>query len=163
MGIQVHTTLVKQRAYALGQFRKLARTGATTDELEKQNRLVEAYDLVIANQGIDVEYDRDFSVEPRPRRHRFPRGAYTRDVLTILRRQQRPMSVAALLDSLCEMHNVTLSPEDRAHAAIKLAQGNWTLIQKGFVVRVDKAADHRSAACLYSLKQFASMPETVNE
>lgn len=163
MGSQVHRTLVNQRAHALGALRRSVRKGVDADTIDKQQRLVEAFDLVLAAQGLDIEYDRDHAVEPCPKRRFFPKGAYRRDTLNILRRAQRPMRIAEILDALCEMHSVELEPADRAHAAIKLAQGNWHLMQKGFVVRVDKEADHRSANCRYVLKQFASMPLTVNE
>jgi|EBPBio282013_DNA_FD.fasta_scaffold86465_1 hypothetical protein len=163
MGIQVHRTLVNQRAHALGALRRSIRKGADADTIAMQQRLVDAFDLVLEAQGLDIEYDRDHAVEPCPKKQFFPRGAYRRDTLNILRRAQCPMRISDILDALCEMHRVELEPADRAHAAIKLAQGNWHLMQKGFVVRVDKEADYRSANCRYVLKQFASSPRTVNE
>jgi len=163
MGIQVHRTLVKQRAHALGALRRSVRKGADADVIAKLQLLVDAFDLVLAEQGLDIEYDRDHAIEPRPKKQFFPKGAYRRDTLNILRRAQRPMRISEILDALCEMHFVSLSATDRSHAAIKLAQGNWQLMQQGFVVRVDKEADHRSANCRYVLKQFASIPPTVNE
>ncbi len=163
MGIQVHRTLVNQRAHALGALRRSIREAADAETIAKQECLVAAFDLVLEAQGLDIEYDRNHAVEPRPKKQFFPKGAYRRDTLNILRRAQRPMRITEILDALCEMHSVTLDAKDRAHAAIKLAQGNWCLMQEGFVVRVDKEGDHRSANCRYVLKQFASMPLTVNE
>jgi hypothetical protein len=163
MGIQVHRTLINQRAHALGALKRLRRGCSDAGTLAAHERLVEAFDLVLQAQGLDIEYDRDHSVEPRPKKQFFPKGAYRRDTLNILRRAAAPMRIAEILDALCAMHSVELAAQDRAHAAIKLAQGTWVLTEKGLVVRVNKEADHRSASCRYVLKQFANMPLTVNE
>jgi hypothetical protein len=163
MGIQVHTILVKQRAHALGALYRLVRKNAGVEAVATQQKLIDALDLVLEAQGLGIEYDMDHAVEPLPKRKFFPRGAYRRDVLTILRLAAKPMRIAEILDELCKMHSVTLNAKDHAHAAIKLAQGNFALIQAGFVVRVDKESGHRSGACRYVLKQFASIPPTVNE
>src|SRR5262249_46888384 len=122
-------------------------------QIVRAQQLVEAIDIVMAHQGVEAQYDRNKAVERRPKRAHFPVGAYRRDVLTILRREARPMRISEILDRLCLMHRVTLSPEQRSHAAIKLAQGNDVLISRGLVVRTSKAGDFRSAACLYALRQ----------
>ena len=163
MGIQVHRTLIIQRARALGALNRLRRSCADGGILAAHERLVEAFDLVLEAQGVDIEYDRSHSIEPRPKKQFFPKGAYRRDTLNILRRAATPLRIAEILDALCAMHSVELAAQDRAHAAIKLAQGTWVLTEKGLVVRVDKEADHRSASCRYVVKQFANMPLTVNE
>ncbi len=163
MGIQVHKTLVHQRSHALGALKRLIRRQAGHADILKQQLLIEAFDLVLEAQGLDIEYDLDHAVEPRPKKQFFPKGAYRRDALNVMRRAAQPMRIAEVLDALCALHKVSLNPKDRAHAAIKLAQGVWVLLQQGFVVRVDKEADHRSANCRYVLKQFASIPDTVNE
>lgn len=135
----------------------------TAAPLAAHDPLVEAFDLVFEAQELDIEYDRDHSVESRPKKQFFPKGAYRRDTLNILRCALVPMRIAEILNALCAMHSVELMAQDRAHAAIKLAQGTWVLTEKGLVVRVDKEADHRSASCRYVLKQFANMPLTVNQ
>jgi hypothetical protein len=163
MGIQVHRTLIHQHAHALGHLKRLVRRQAPHPDILAQQKLLESFARVIDLQGMDDEWDREHAIEPRPKKQFFPKGAYRRDALTIMRRAARPMRVAEILGALCTLHKVTFDAKDRAHAAIKLAQGIGMLIQQGFVVRVDKEADHRSASCLYVLRQFASMPDTVNE
>jgi hypothetical protein len=123
MGIQVHRTLVQQHAHALGKLKKLIRQQAPHSEILVQQQFAESLARVIDHQEIDEDWDRQHAVEPRPKRQYFPKGAYRRDTLNILRR------------------------------AVKLAQGNWALIQQGLVERVDKEADHRSASCLYVVKR----------
>jgi hypothetical protein len=163
MGIQVHRTLLRQHAHARGHLNRLIRREAPHPDILAQQQLLESLARVIDLQGMDEHWDREHTIEPRPKREFFPKGAYRRDALNILRRAERPLRVAEILDALCERHKVTLGDKDRAHAAIKLAQGIWVLVQEGFVVRADKEADHRSASCRYVLRQFASMPDTVNE
>jgi hypothetical protein len=136
----------------MGELRRLRRRSGPVDDIERCQRLIDAIDLVMAHQGVDAEYDRDKTKERRPKREYFPLGAYRRDVLAILRQAGQPMRVADILDRLCALHEVELTADQRAHAAIKLAQGTNFLIGKGFVVRASKAGDHRSAACTYALR-----------
>lgn len=158
MGIQVHTQLVRQRAYALGALRRMQRCGASRAELARQRKLIGAYDLVLAAQGVDAGYDRDHAIDRRPHRGLFPRGAYRRDVLSILSAAQRPMRTAEILRDLCLMHKVLLGAEQRRHATAKLAEAIWMLIERGWVERVAKAANYPSAACLYALPAVAHSP-----
>lgn len=155
MGIQVFKQLAIQRAHVNGELRRLRRRSADVAAVTRCEKLIEAIDVVMAHQGVDEAYDRTRAVAPTPKREYFPRGAYRRDVLTIMRREARPLRMAEILDRLCAMHQVTLSPEERSHAAIKLAQGNDALIQAGLVVRASKSADYRSAACTYELRRDA--------
>lgn len=153
MGIQVHRTLIHQHAHALGKLKRLVRQQAPHSEILLQQQLAESLARVIDLQEVDADWDRHLAVEPRPKRQFFPKGAYRRDALNFMRRSGRPLRVADILDELCRMHSVALAPKDRSHAAIKLAQGIWVLIQQGLVERVDKEADHRFASCLYVVKR----------
>lgn len=151
MGIQVFKQLAKQRAYALGELRRLQRRSASEAEIQQASQLVDALGIVMEHQGLNIGFEKDAPLERRPKRRYFPTGAYRGDVLRILREQARPMRIGEILDHLCVMHRVSLAPEERRHAAIKLAQGNDVLIGMGLVVRASKAGDHRSAACTYTL------------
>ena len=151
MGIQIFKQLVTQRTYVLGELRRLERRAERQEKIEQCQALLHAIDLVIAHQGVNATYDREKAMEWRPKRQYFPKGAYRRDVLNILRRSGEPMRIAEILNHLCEMHCVELSEQQRSHAKIKLAQGNDVLVRKGYVVRASKAGEHRSAACTYAL------------
>lgn len=151
MGIQVFKQLRKQRTYALGELRRLQGRAAPDDEIQKARRLVDALSLVMEHQGLNIGFECDPPLERRPKHGHFPSGAYRGDVLRILREQARPMRISEILDYLCAMHRVTLTPAERGHAAIKLAQGNNVLIEMGLVARASKAGHHRSAACTYTL------------
>ena len=152
MGIQVFKQLAKQRAYALGELRRLQRRSAPDTQIQEASRLVDALGVVLEHQGLRIDFEDDPALERRPKKSLFPSGAYRGDVLEILRQQGRPMRIGEILDHLCEMHNVSLMPEERRHAAIKLAQGNDVLIGLGLVVRASKAGNHRSAPCTYALR-----------
>lgn len=151
MGIQVFKQLAKQRAYALGELRQLRRHKAPEAEIEQASRLIDALSLAMEHQGLNIGFENDAPRERRPKRGYFPTGAYRGDVLRILREQARPMRIGEILDHLCAMHRVSLTHEERRHAAIKLAQGNDVLIGEGLVVRASKAGVYRSAACTYTL------------
>jgi hypothetical protein len=153
MGIQVFQQLKIQRAYAVGELHKLRRAGAPEADLLEAQRLLDSLDFVMAHQGVADPYDRDHAVERRPKRSYFPIGAYRRDVLNILREEGRPMRIREILEKLCVMHHVTLSEDERRHAAIKLAQGNDVLIAAGFVTRWRKEGEHRSSPCWYMLRE----------
>jgi hypothetical protein len=153
MGIQVFKQLAKQRAYALGELRRLKRRSAPEAEIREASKLVDALGMVLEHQGLRIDFEDDAPLERRPKRRYFPNGAYRGDVLQVLREQARPMRVSEILDCLCAMHQVCLTRQERSHAAIKLAQGNDVLIGLGLVVRAWKAGDHRSAPCTYALHQ----------
>lgn len=151
MGIQVFKQLAKQRAYALGEVNRLRRRRAPDDEVQQASQLVDALSLVMERQGLNIGFENDAPLERRPKRCYFPVGAYRSDVLRILREHARPMRISEILDQLCAMHQVSLTPSERQHAAIKLAQGNDVLIGLGLVVRASKDGRHRSAPCTYML------------
>jgi hypothetical protein len=161
MGIQVFKQLAIQRAYAVGDLRRLQRRAAPEAQVREAIRLVDALGIVMEHQGLRIDFEDDPALERRPKRGYFPSGAYRGDVLTILRRQGRPMRIREILDQLCEMHGVRLTSEQRRHAAIKLAQGNDVLIGLGLVVRASKAGTHRSAPCTYALRQPGDVMENV--
>jgi hypothetical protein len=163
MGIQVHRALLLQHAHALGHLKKLARKKAPHADVLAQQQLVEALRRVIDHQEVDHDWDREHAVDPRPHKKLLPRAAYTRDGLSVMRRACRPLRIAEILGEMCQMHQVTFSREQHAHAAQKLAEAMWKLIQRGLVVRVGKDPNNPYGACLYALKQWASSPETLNE
>lgn len=163
MGIQVHTQLVQQRARALGALQRMQRAGAPRADIACQRRLIAAYDLVLAEQGVDAGYDREHAIDSRPRRRDFPRGAYRRDVLTILSVAQRPMRIAEILRDLCVMHGALPDAAQRRHAGAKLAEGVWHLVQRKLVTRVGKSADYPSATCSYALPEFAGSAPHVSQ
>lgn len=154
MGIQIFKQLAKQRAYALGELCRLRRRSAPEAAIQEAIRLVDAMSLVMEHQGLNIGFENDAPLERRPKRQYFPTGAYRGDVLRILREQAHPMRIGEILDRLCAMHRVSLTPEQRRHAAIKLAQGNDVLIGMGLVVRASKDGGHRSAACTYTLARI---------
>lgn len=153
MGIQVFKQLAKQRAYALGELRRLQRRSAHAADIERTKRLVDALSVVLEHQGLNIDFEDDSPIERRPKRNYFPNGAYRGGILQVLREQARAMRISEILDRLCEMHEVNLTPHERRHAAIKLAQGNDVLIGLGLVVRESKAGAHRSAPCTYALRR----------
>lgn len=152
MGIQVHRTLAIQHAHALGKLRRLVRKDAPHTEILQQQRLVEAIRLVIEHQGLDIVWDEERAVDPRPHKKLLPRAAYTRDALNIMRRAARPLRIAEILQEVCRMHGVTLGEADRRHACQKLAEANWKQVQRGIVEMVDKDPTNPYGACLYALK-----------
>lgn len=160
MGIQVFKQLAKQRRYALGALHRLQRRNAPEQDIQRASQLLEALSLVMDHQGLNIGFEADRPLQRRPKRGYFPVGAYRGDVLRVLRAAERPMRITEILDELCVMHQVTLSNDERRHAAIKLAQGNDALIQQGLVVRATKAGPYRSAACTYELpKDCGESPE----
>lgn len=153
MAIQVFKQLRRQRAYALGEVARLRRKGADDQSIREVECLVRAIELVMNNQGVDEPYLHDAPKERTPKRKFFPRGAYRRDTLRILREAGRPLRIRQILHRLCELHAVQLGPKDLEHAAIKLAQANYHLMRAGFVQIDTKEGEHRSAACTYALRQ----------
>ncbi|MEJ7932598.1 hypothetical protein WG922_21690 [Ramlibacter sp. AN1015] len=100
MGIQVHRTLLRQHAHARGHLKRLIRRQAPHPDILAQQQLLESLARVIDLQGMDEHWDREHTIEPRPKREFFPKGAYRRDALNIMRRAERPMRVAEILDAL---------------------------------------------------------------
>lgn len=138
MGIQVFKGAAFQRARLVGQRRKLlARIDRTQAAVAELDAKIAAFNLVLREQGVDIDPDYFKPVTPTPRRGYFQHGQISSLLLDTLRRATRPLSTVELLAEVCAAAGVVFkSPQDRYRARRYLDSRLGVYARRGVVTRI---------------------------
>lgn len=164
MGIQTFKSIAQQRAYLIGELKKLDRRilkdRARVSELRVQIR---AYDKVLHAQGVDVDPDIYApAVSPAPKMTYFAYGELLSLCFDALRIQRRPMTTVELLIAIAGAKQVRwrcIEDRNAIRRSIKNAMRNQ--VKRGLVIRVGTIGEAHDDLALWALPEHAKVPWEV--
>lgn len=161
MGIQGFKIMARQRARLVGKMDSIERAiQAAQAELLELKTKVDAYDLVLHAQGIDVDADTYAPpICPTPRKNYFEHGELTGACLSLFRTERRPLTTVQIFDAvLFVKKRVWRNLED----PVQLRQNIRDLLKRcqrrGLVVRIGKVGPGQNDPAIWALPEHASIP-----
>lgn len=168
MGIQVFTQVATQRARLLAArnrlLKKCAKLEATLaahrGEIAELEAQVTAFNIVLAQQGVDIDPDSYTAAAPTPRPYTyFTHGQQTALALDALRTAKRPLSTPAIVEYMVAAADVRWkAPNHRAMVRAGLKRMLGALAARGTVVRVHLPGERPGDVAFWAVPQYAHVP-----
>ncbi len=155
MGIQVFKGAANQRARLVGERNKLlariSRQNAAVQELEAK---IAAFNIVLRQQGVDIDPDDFKPVAPSSRLGYFRYGQISALSLDALRAATRPLSTIEILEYVVRTAEVSFkSPHDRYRTRCYLDNRLGVYAKSGIVKRVRPSSARHDDVSYWLLKR----------